>query len=101
MTEDTGIVQETADLIGKTTVFGEGSQLAFRNTGKAVGSYSELYQRALGSLLVRPTINTINTGETRSYIPFDHVHEKPTTALGLDDSKPYQQEPAQLHYTGK
>jgi ABC-type amino acid transport substrate-binding protein len=65
--EDAGIVQETAALIGETTVFGdEGSPLAlaFRNAVQAVGSYSELYQRSLGTLLPRPTINTINTGDT-------------------------------------
>jgi len=79
--EDANISQETAALIKETAAFGEGSpySLAFRNAVQAVGSYADLYERNLETILARPAVDLINKGITGQLyaLPFGDLDVTP------------------------
>ena len=58
--EEEGITKETSERMPTTNLFGEDLTNIFRDSIKAVGNYEEVFERNLGGLLPRTTVNTIN-----------------------------------------
>lgn len=60
--EERGIVQANASAFPETPYFGDAYLRMFQNAVAQVGSYSEMYERHIESIVPRSILNTINNG---------------------------------------
>ena len=68
--EELNVGQGISNAMPTTDVFGGPFQNMFQRAIAAVGNYGEMYERNLGAILPRPSINRINDGSSGLILPF-------------------------------